>query len=860
MKKTLALLLVASLLLAGCTELAESEDGETLKIEINEDIAIEEIKDFMTVDEGESFGITMMYDMDPGMMGMGDMIEVDEDSEAIITIEMTEAWSPDGYYTSEIMGLSNGDSSMKMISSMTHIDTTIHFEVGYETQGDLCADEETQEEKEMCEMMYGDMPLVQMYSMTTTTTHTEVIAAMADETQDNTDDMDPMEMLSFLSFVECYGSFTPAESVDGLQIFDVSMDGMNDDAPSPEMALCVADIDGSGGVSFEEFMTVDETEQDSMTAMQTAFDDADADADGELTVDELGAFIEAVDEYYGHDDDHGDDDDHDDGDGDEMPAMKIAFNNAGEIEYFEMAMDEMGEELTVMKMYVLTDDRVNSLFTGVDAGEVVALPFTITDELDPWGSDDQFICDDGESIPMDYVNDGMEDCSGGEDEDSMGEDEFTCDDGFTIPMDWVNDGVEDCTNGEDEDGMDDDEMWTFYREFTECDTDENMLINYDELQYCVEMDLANDGYDMDVDDIGLQDLFDFADDDVDENLSEDEFDYIYLVLSGLSDDDYEDMIFYDGCTESSDPDDSPLECWMNDWLDSDGEIMMSDGYEIEDCTELSDNTGWECIPRGEEPTWVEITFICGDGTEIPFDYVNDDEADCADGADEQQYDSDGNEINWFDCMDGSQVWISQVNDGAEDCPDGDDEMLDMDDDHDDGDDHGDHDDHGDDHGDHDDHGDDHGDHDDHGDDHDDHDHGEEQGDDSDEMVFYIESELDFVEGDMSDYKIELASCDYDYDMDTGEETKTCTSQMSITISDAEMDSTLMFHDADSSGTISAGDMIHIGETDVDWDEVRLYSISADAYSDENPMHDAPGFTGIVGMLALLGAAFIRRNE
>ena len=795
MKKTLALLLVASLLLAGCTELAESEDGETLKIEINEDIAIEEIKDFMTVDEGESFGITMMYDMDPGMMGMGDMIEVDEDSEAIITIEMTEAWSPDGYYTSEIMGLSNGDSSMKMISSMTHIDTTIHFEVGYETQGDLCADEETQEEKEMCEMMYGDMPLVQMYSMTTTTTHTEVIAAMADETQDNTDDMDPMEMLSFLSFVECYGSFTPAESVDGLQIFDVSMDGMNDDAPSPEMALCVADIDGSGGVSFEEFMTVDETEQDSMTAMQTAFDDADADADGELTVDELGAFIEAVDEYYGHDDDHGDDDDHDDGDGDEMPAMKIAFNNAGEIEYFEMAMDEMGEELTVMKMYVLTDDRVNSLFTGVDAGEVVALPFTVTDELDPWGSDDQFICDDGESIPMDWVNDGMEDCSGGEDEDSMGEDEFTCDDGFTIPMDWVNDGVEDCTNGEDEDGMDDDEMWTFYREFTECDTDENMLINYDELQYCVEMDLANDGYDMDVDDIGLQDLFDFADDDVDENLSEDEFGYIYIVLSGLSDDDL-----------------------------------------------------------------VEITFICGDGTEIPFDYVNDGEADCADGADEQQYDSDGNEINWFDCMDGSQVWISQVNDGAEDCPDGDDEMLDMDDDHDDGDDHGDHDDHGDDHGDHDDHGDDHGDHDDHGDDHDDHDHGEEQGDDSDEMVFYIESELDFVEGDMSDYKIELASCDYDYDMDTGEETKTCTSQMSITISDAEMDSTLMFHDADSSGTISAGDMIHIGETDVDWDEVRLYSISADAYSDENPMHDAPGFTGIVGMLALLGAAFIRRNE
>ena len=75
------------------------------------------------------------------------------------------------------------------------------------------------------------------------------------------------------------------------------------------------------------------------------------------------------------------------------------------------------------------------------------------------------------------------------------------------------------------------------------------------------------------------------------------------------------------------------------------------------------------------------TFICGDGTEIPFDYVNDGEADCDDGADEQQYDSDGTEINWFDCMDGSQVWISQVNDGTDDCPDGDDEAYD--DDHDD---------------------------------------------------------------------------------------------------------------------------------------------------------------------------------
>ena len=68
-------------------------------------------------------------------------------------------------------------------------------------------------------------------------------------------------------------------------------------------------------------------------------------------------------------------------------------------------------------------------------------------------------------------------------------------------------------------------------------------------------------------------------------------------------------------------------------------------------------------------------FICGDGEYIPFDYVNDDEWDCYDGADEQQYDDNGDPINWFDCNDGSQVWVYQVNDGNEDCPDGEDEST-----------------------------------------------------------------------------------------------------------------------------------------------------------------------------------------
>ena len=90
---------------------------------------------------------------------------------------------------------------------------------------------------------------------------------------------------------------------------------------------------------------------------------------------------------------------------------------------------------------------------------------------------------------------------------------------------------------------------------------------------------------------------------------------------------------------------------------------------------------------------MEPTFICGDGTTISLDYVNDNWGDCPDGADEQwldmgtpsDYSDDcqtwddsgclGSEVNWFDCQDNSQTWIHQVNDGFNDCPDGDDEGL-----------------------------------------------------------------------------------------------------------------------------------------------------------------------------------------
>jgi PGF-CTERM protein len=127
-----------------------------------------------------------------------------------------------------------------------------------------------------------------------------------------------------------------------------------------------------------------------------------------------------------------------------------------------------------------------------------------------------------------------------------------------------------------------------------------------------------------------------------------------------------------------------------------------------------------------------------------------------------------------------------------------------------------------------------------------------------------------MEGSFDDYTITLAMCTMDDSNDDGMDmgmgttpTMNCSDDvLSVTIADAmTQDAVVMFHDADMSGTISHGDMVHINpDIDIDgWNTVRLYSTSANSYSDENPML-TPGFTGALGMLALLGAALLTRRD
>ncbi|RZD44774.1 MAG: hypothetical protein CXT69_04595 [Methanobacteriota archaeon] len=220
---------------------------------------------------------------------------------------------------------------------------------------------------------------------------------------------------------------------------------------------------------------------------------------------------------------------------------------------------------------------------------------------------------------------------------------FVCGDGEEIPFDWVNDGYEDCADGSDEpqdydgDGVTDN--------WFNCMDGTN-----------ISMDLVNDGNDdcLDGDDeapdfMSIEDLMAMLDADGDGNLSLEEL--IDFVNAEENDETGENM---------SQEDEDMLTDAFNE-SDEDGNGLL-DLDELEYLINMLD--------EGDD----EHTFVCGNGEEIPFEWVNDGYEDCTDGSDEpQDFDGDGVTDNWFDCHDGTNISMDLVNDGNNDCPDGEDE-------------------------------------------------------------------------------------------------------------------------------------------------------------------------------------------
>ena len=94
--------------------------------------------------------------------------------------------------------------------------------------------------------------------------------------------------------------------------------------------------------------------------------------------------------------------------------------------------------------------------------------------------------------------------------------------------------VEDTDNTEEEKSENEEkteerptEQWTFYRDFVECDPNNDSIVAYGEFVDCLNMDLRNDGEsEVNASSEFANEMFSMADLDMDGNLTSSEFDYI----------------------------------------------------------------------------------------------------------------------------------------------------------------------------------------------------------------------------------------------------------------------------------------------------------------------------------------------
>ena len=139
------------------------------------------------------------------------------------------------------------------------------------------------------------------------------------------------------------------------------------------------------------------------------------------------------------------------------------------------------------------------------------------------------------------------------------------------------------------------------------------------------------------------------------------------------------------------------------------------------------------------------------------------------------------------------------------------------------------------------------------------------------VVFMAFGVMDFLQGDLDDYHVELAMCEGEsLDDLLCEDSSLVYSLSSIMYSSEEaamlalLTEPVVFVDSDQSGTLSSGDFVFVNNASLDdsseWNFPRLYSAEADSYTDENPLMSLlPGFTGLIATIGLLGAAIIRRE-
>ena len=532
-------------------------------------------------------------------------------------------------------------------------------------------------------------------------------------------------------------------------------------------------------------------------------------------------------------------------------TMTIHINQNEDLMSFSMESDN-GSATTSMTYEMMWGDAI-----VIEVDETLpktSIPVWI--DIEPWWDDDDgddlFLCDNGNEIPWDYVDDGWDDCGDGSDEsDDGGDDGDDSDDGDGPPtpedameeVDTDGDGYMDLDEFQEAWDSDPTNPELDYDEvsilFDDCDYDDNDLIDIEEMQCFIDgiVDMLPDEGDedpeqmfghIDTDDDGylsLQDLIDYLNNEAEQNgeepmSSEDEEGTANWFYSGDTDGD--DLLSLDEFTqlveESTGDDDGGDDIsWMDYW----------GGYCEWEGNPDGDDTVWWCKYSEDDEYWETWWYYCedheDDGWHCTDDFGQSEEFEhSAEGDEWSGSDDDDEGDEMFTCDNGDEIPMDWVNDGWDDCGDGSDEFDDG---------------------------------------------GDDEQDEMPAVIIGYVAKNQTLNAPISDFETRfLSDCDEEYNEETGEmeepDLNECTVEFSIPLTGGEANGvTHTYTDLDGDGLVSPGDMLTLegydGQT-----RMEMYDTWASEYSSDSVATppSLPGFGALMALTVLLGAAFATRRD
>ena len=236
---------------------------------------------------------------------------------------------------------------------------------------------------------------------------------------------------------------------------------------------------------------------------------------------------------------------------------------------------------------------------------------------------------------------------------------FVCDSGQEIPADWVNDGEEDCYDGSDESGEFNSGGGIIEGTFTTL-TGYSLSVGISGIP-TEEIGVNLDTFNVELsDNVPGQGAFSENFQNIEGQMAE--WNWDCPPVSGN-----EDLTIDDTAVEVQCGLAAPLSPGMAVMLAQSLAPAFDNGIQELSSVLQEQIESWMEEISGDEGG--DGIFVCDNGEEIPASWENDGEVDCSDGSDENGGGGDG----VFVCDNGEEIPASWVNDGEADCSDGSDE-------------------------------------------------------------------------------------------------------------------------------------------------------------------------------------------